>query len=65
MESNPRSWRPSTSKTGKNVKYVSQKMCIDHHLIVGMIVNESNINCKRVWTIIMEDLCKNGFEIAE
>jgi len=30
-----------------------------------MIANQLDMNCERVWTIITEDLCKNGSEVAK
>ena len=56
MEDDPRSGRPSTSKTKENVERVRQKVRSDRRLTVRMIANELNMNSERVWTIIMEEL---------
>jgi len=56
VEDDPRSRRPTTSRTEENVKFVCQKVHGDGHLTVRMIANELDMNCKRVWRIITEDL---------
>ena len=56
VEDDPRSGRPSTSKTDENVERVRQKVRSDRRFAVGMIANELGINSERVWRIITEDL---------
>ena len=55
MEDDPRSGRPSTSKTEENVERVWQVRS-DRRLTVRMIANELSMNSERMWTIIMEEL---------
>ena len=56
VEDDHRSWRPSTSRTDKNVERVRQKVPSDRHLSVTMIADELDMNSERVWRIITEDL---------
>ena len=56
MEDDPRSRRPSTSTTEENVEIARQKVLGDRRLTVRMIANELDMNCERVWTIIMKHL---------
>ena len=56
VEDDPRSGRPSTSKTEENVERVRQKVRSDRRLTVRMIANELSMNSERVWTIITEEL---------
>ena len=53
MEDDPRSGRPSTSKTKENVEQVRQVRS-DRRLTVRMIANELSMNSKRVWTEELE-----------
>jgi len=55
VEDDPKSKRPATSRTEEN-DVVRQKVHGDRHLTVRMIVNELDMNCESVWTIIMKDL---------
>ena len=65
VENNHRSGRPSTSRTDENVERVRQKVRSDRRLTVRIIADELGMNSERVWSIITEDLCKNGTKIAE
>ena len=65
VEDDYRSWRPSTSRTDKNVERVRQKVWSDRRLTVRMIADELGMNSERVWSIITEDLCKNGTKVSE
>ena len=56
MEDDPRSRRPTTSRTNKNVEHVREKVRSDCRLTVRMIADELNMNSDRVWRIITEDL---------
>ena len=56
VEDNPRSGRPSTSRTDKNVERVRQKLRSDRRPTVRMIADELGMNSERVWRIITEDL---------
>ena len=56
VEDDPRSGRPTTSRTNKNVEQVREKVRTDCHLTVKMIADELNMNSERVWRIITEDL---------
>ena len=56
VEDDPRSGRPSTSKTEENVERVRQKVRSDRRLTVRMTANELSMNSERVWTITTEGL---------
>ena len=56
MEDDPRSGRPTTSRTNENVERVKEKVRSDRRLTVRMIADELNMNSERVWRIITEDL---------
>ena len=56
VEDNPRSGRPTTSRTNENVERVREKVRSDRRLTVRMIADELNMNSERVWSIITEDL---------
>ena len=56
VEDDPRSGRPSTSKTKENVERVWKKVRSDRRFTVRMIANELSMNSERVWTIITEEL---------
>ena len=70
VEDDPRSKRPTTSRTNENVERVREKVRSDRRLTVRMIADESSINSERVWKIITEDLgmkkiCVNGTKVAK
>ena len=56
VEDDPRSGRPTTSRTNKNVERVREKVHSFCCLTVRMTADELNINSERVWRIITEDL---------
>ena len=56
VEDDLRSGRSSTNRNDENIKIVRQKLCGNHWLTIQMIANKLGISCKRVWTIITEDL---------
>ena len=56
VEDDPRSGRPTTSRTNENVEHVREKVPRDRRLTVRMIADELNMNSERVWRIITEDL---------
>ena len=56
MEDDPRSGRPTTSRTNENVERVREKVRSHRRLTVRMIADELNMNSERVWRIITEDL---------
>ena len=56
VEDDPRSGRPSTSKTEENVERVWQKVRSDCRLTVRMTANELSMNSERVRTIITEEM---------
>ena len=56
VEDDPRSGRPTTSRTNENVERVREKVRSDRRLTVRMIADELNMNSERVWRIIREDL---------
>ena len=56
VEDDPRSGRPTTSRTNENVERVRKKVRSDCCLTVGMIADELSMNNERVWRIITEDL---------
>ena len=56
VKDDPRSGRPTTSRTNKNVECMREKVRSDCCLTVRMIADELNMNSERVWRIITEDL---------
>ena len=48
MEDDPRSGRPTTSRTNENVERVKKKVRSDRRLTVRMIADELNMNSERV-----------------
>ena len=56
VEDDPKSGRPTTSRTNENVERVREKVRSDRRLTVRMIVDELSMNSERVWRIITEDL---------
>ena len=56
VEDDPKSGRPTTSRTNENVECVREKVRSDRHLTVRMIADELSMNSERVWRIITEDL---------
>ena len=56
VEDDPKSGRPTTSRTNENVEHVREKVCSDCRLTVRMIADELSMNSERVWRIITEDL---------
>ena len=56
VEDDPRSGKPTTSRTNENVERVREKVRNDRRLTVRMIAHELNMNSDRVWRIITEDL---------
>ena len=56
VKDDPKSGRPTTSRTNENVECVREKVCSDRRLIVRMIADELSMNSERVWRIITEDL---------
>lgn len=56
VEDDPRSGRPSTSRTDDNVERVRQMVRGDRRLTVRMIASELAVNHDCVWKIITEDL---------
>ena len=56
VEDDPKSGRPTTSRTNENVERVREKVRSDRHLTVRMIADELSMNSERVWRIITEDL---------
>ena len=48
MEDDPRSGRPTTSRTNENVERVKEKVRSDRRLTVRMIADELNMNSERV-----------------
>ena len=56
VEDDPRSGRPTTSRTNENVECVREKVHSDRRLTVRMIADELSMNSERVWRIITEDL---------
>uniref|UniRef100_A0A8C4R0B7 Mos1 transposase HTH domain-containing protein n=1 Tax=Eptatretus burgeri TaxID=7764 RepID=A0A8C4R0B7_EPTBU len=55
VEDDPRSGRPSTSRTAENIERVKQMVCADCRLTVRMIAEELSINKDTVWSIITEN----------
>ena len=60
VEDDPRSGRPSTSRTADNIECVKQVVRADRRLTLRMIAEELSINKDIVWSIITENLkmCK-------
>ena len=56
VKDDPRSGKPTTSRTNKNVEHVREKVRSDHRFTVRMIANELNMNSERVWRIITNNL---------
>ena len=56
VEDDPRSGRPSTSRTADNIERVKQMVRADCQLMVRMIAEELSINKDTVWSIITENL---------
>ena len=56
IKDDPRSGRPSTSRTEANVERVRQMVPSDRQLTVRLIANELGMNRNSVWKIITEDL---------
>ena len=56
VEDDPRSGRPTTSRTNEIVERVREKVRSDRRLTVRMIADELNMNSERVWRIITQDL---------
>ena len=56
VEDDPKSGRPTTSRTNENVERVREKVRSDRCLTVRMIADELSMNSERVWRIITEDL---------
>ena len=56
MEDDPRSGRPTTSRTNENAELVREKVRSDRRLTVRMVAEELNMNSERVGRIITEDL---------
>ena len=56
VEDDPRSGRPSTSRTADNIEHVKQMVHADRRLTVRMIAEELSINKDTVWSIITENL---------
>ena len=56
VEDDPKSGRPTTSRTNKNVEHVREKVRSNRRLTVRMIADELSMNSERVWRIITEDL---------
>ena len=60
VEDDPRSGRPSTSRTADNIERVKQMVRAECRLTVRMIAEELSINKDTVWSIVTENLemCK-------
>jgi len=56
VEDDPRSGRPSTSRTDANVERVRQAVRGDRRMTVRLIASELDMNRDSVWKIITEDL---------
>ena len=56
VEDDPRSGRPSTSRTADNIERVKQMVRANRRLTVRMIAEELSINKDTVWSIITENL---------
>ena len=53
VEDDPKSGRPTTSRTNENVERVREKVRSDRRLTVRMIADELSMNSERVWRIIV------------
>ena len=60
VEDDPRCRRLATSRAEEIIELVRRKVHGDYCLTVRMIAKEFDMNCKRVWTIITNDLVKEG-----
>ena len=47
VEDDPKSGRPTTSRTNENVEHVREKVCSDCRLTVRMIADELSMNSER------------------
>ena len=56
VEDDPKSGRPSTTKTADNIGKVNELVRSDRRLTVRMMVEELNINRESVRTILLEEL---------
>ena len=56
VKNNPKSGRPSTTKTDKNIMRVKQLMRSDRRLPIQMIADEVGLNRESVRTIFLHDL---------
>ena len=56
----PRCRRLATSRAEEIIELVRRKVYGDYCLTVRMIAKAFDMNCKRVWTIITNDLVKEG-----
>ena len=56
VEDDPKSGRPTTSRTNENVEHVREKVRSDCCLTVRMVADELSMNSERVWRIITEGL---------
>ena len=56
FEDDPRSGRPSTSRTANNIERVKQMVRVDRQLTVRMIAEELSFNKDTVWGIITENI---------
>ncbi|XP_034015775.1 protein GVQW3-like [Thalassophryne amazonica] len=56
VEDDPRSGRPSTTRTEANVERVKQMVRSDCQLTVQLIANELGMNRHSIWKIITEDV---------
>ena len=54
VEDDPRSGRPTTSRTNENVERVREKVGNDRRLTVRIVADELNMNSERVWRIITD-----------
>jgi len=65
VEDDLRCARPATSRAEENIELVCRKVYGDCCLIVRMIAKELGMNSKRVWTIITNDLMKEGRSVQK
>lgn len=56
MESDPKSGRPSTTKTAQNIHKVNQLESTDRRLAVRMILEELSLNWESVLIILVQEL---------
>ena len=56
VKNDPKSGRPSTTKTDENIKRVKQLVRSDRRLTVRMIADELSLNRESVRTILLHDL---------